>query len=284
MQKNKIRIFSCYNFIDKLDESENEDSVAIHSNDTETILSMADGAGGSGIFSKLWSQKLVENPYRNHYENEDERNKWFATIAEEFYDSIEAKFKELDNRFVKNKFYEEGSFSTYLQAKIDHESNTLTYWGVGDTRLFLFRLKDDEQGYSLVNVYPVSDVKTLDDNPDLLNWNEAVEKWPKPEMHVLQENDVFVCCTDALANFFIRSLYHNRNTFLEDILPETLLNSLLGEDVQVMKFSPDVMIYKLKRFFELSKKRRINRLQRWMEQGLGFDDYTIAIYTHSKHD
>lgn len=281
MQKTKIHTYTSYNFIDKVDETENEDSVQYtESDDSMLCLTLADGAGGSGIFNRKWSKHLTENPYMEDLVEKATLDNWFSSVAEAFYNQITEDKNQFTDRFIENKFNEEGSFATYLQVNINPKENTVTYFGYGDTRLFLFRWNSDVNTYFIHDIYPIKYCETLQDFPDLLNWNRAVESWPEPCTQSLMEGDVIISATDGMADFLVRKLYTFDKDALTSFISDAMSNFLKEEHHEVQAQSPQEIIVTIQQFFEQDNTQKITTIENWMNHGLIPDDITLTYYIH----
>lgn len=274
----KVQYFTTFNFTDKKDQNENEDAFFEKPAMGSLCFSLSDGAGGVGIFSADWARFLTQRQPETYPDDRRYWHNWFSTAAEAFYEQIDPE-NNLNDPLVLQKFYSEGSYATLLYVWIDEQKDELTSLAVGDTFLFHFNLNG--RSAMLKQIYPLANHHTLDDFPQLLNWNRAIEDWPAPYQAKLEKNDVIICCTDALAKFFIKALFAGNPAAFAGLLSDQLLERLNTQEAKITSIQPLGLLELISDFFNLSgEKQRIDLLRQLVGEGLEEDDYTISCYIH----
>lgn len=218
MQESNILKFTHYNFIDKVDETENEDAVNTFESEKEFRIAISDGAGAAGIYCRDWAHFLVAQQPEKPF-SKDESNAWFLGISEEFYLQ---KYKTINksDSFILEKFNTEGSYATVLYVWFNKTNNQLSYSGIGDTTLFIFR--STQGNYEPILITPINEQKSIDDFPKLINWNKSLE-YDLASKHIdLLRGDILVLCTDCLARWLIYNML---------VLEQYETQRQLGEDL-----------------------------------------------------
>ena len=211
---------SIYNFIDKASEIENEDAICTHKENNDFYLfSAADGAGGVGIYCKDWAIFLAENQPANPFLNKEAASEWFLSISELFY---EKQIKVIDNNddFIREKFYDEGSYSTILYCWLSKKNDILYYSGLGDTTLFIFSKTGTD--YETTEIFPINLQSNLDDSPKLLNWKTELKYDLSSKSASVKKGDILIISTDALSRRIIYQLFVLDQLNAERILGESI--------------------------------------------------------------
>lgn len=278
MSQNRYRYFTTYNFAEKQSQSENEDASVFHCFDNKLYFSLSDGAGGVGVFSSAWAQHVTQGQPDVAFGPHHSLDQWLLGLGESFYNRNLPKAERIGG-LVLQKFYEEGSYATLLYVWIDEEKERIMSLGIGDTCLFHFRLFGDR--YILEKLYPINLQHSIDDFPKLLNWNSQHFDWPALYEHDISKGDILICCTDALARFFIRTMYNGDQHVFGNILSKAFLKSLETEQQKIAGSSIEDLLGMIGNFFDLpSEEEKIQILKSWVEVGLEDDDFTIASYIY----
>ncbi|RAR73854.1 hypothetical protein [Flavobacterium aciduliphilum] len=201
MQQNKD-YFSIYNFIDKVSEEENEDAVLYKESKEGFKLAVSDGAGGAGIYCKTWADFLVNCQPEIPFENESIIQDWFLQNSKKFYKTNIDLINNSDP-FIIEKFIKDGSYATLLYVWWNSKTKLLSYTGIGDTTMFIFRKKNND--YIPILITPIDKQKTLDDFPKLLNWNKKLNYDLSRSEIELKSDDILIISTDSIARWII---YH----------------------------------------------------------------------------
>jgi len=279
MSEINLKHFSTFNFADKKDKSENEDAIACKPGGDALRFSLSDGAGGVGVLSAEWAVFLVHAQPEKYHREDQHWKDWFLKTAEAFYEQINPQ-QNISDPLVLQKFFSEGSFATLLYLWIDTKQNQLISLAIGDTCLFHFSFGNDEN-FILKKIYPLMHHRSLDDFPQLLNWNTLHPDWPAPYQQKLEKQDIIICCTDALAKFFISALFSGDPAIFNGLLPQELLEDLESKKPTHAPLTPRGLMQLINELLDNpSEKEQIEILKRWVEQGLEEDDYTISYYIH----
>lgn len=253
MQPNKYH-FSIYNFIDKVSEQENEDAVLYQENKNGFKLAISDGAGGAGIYCKAWADFLVNCQPEIPFENESVIQDWFLKISKKFYETNIDLINKSDP-FIIEKFINEGSYATLFYVWWNSRTKILTYSGIGDTTMFVFRKKEND--YTPILITPINKQNSLDDFPKLLNWNIKLNYDLSHSEIELKTNDILILCTDSIARWIIYYLI---------ILAPKVMFGLLNENIIKNKDND-----KLENFNLNNKYKSISDLIQKMEKIMSTD-------------
>jgi hypothetical protein len=218
-----IRYKTIYNFIEKNSEYENEDALVVKESNDFHLLSLSDGAGGAGIFCKDWALFLAEQQPVAPFCSDLQASEWFLKLSKLFYEKQIKKIDTSDD-FVREKFYEDGSYATLLYCWVSKKENTLYYTGTGDTTLFIFS-KNGKEFIPQV-IYPINTQNKLNDSPKLLNWNKELKYSLLSNSASFKNGDIAIMCTDGLARRIIYQLY---------ILDQQNTENLLGPSISASK-------------------------------------------------
>ena len=162
---------------------------------SECIIAVSDGAGGGGVFADRWAQYLVNNTPNNPITTAEDFQGWIDAIWEPFYNDMEALAKEQGGMLL-NKFYDEGSFATYVAAwRVDNKVKWVAY---GDSVVFCYERASKCLSHSFTELAGFASA------PALINCKEEVDL-----NHVrlgefdLSANSYVFACSDALAHYVL---------------------------------------------------------------------------------
>lgn len=220
MRMIKPMCHSIPNPADTGDERANEDALEYRVVDECLLLAISDGAGGAGIFCGEWARRITKAQPDKPFDSEQMANDWWLTASATFYQDKSTQLDDADP-LAREKFYAEGSYATLLFAWLFIREKRLYYTGAGDTTLFLFRLYDDD--YAIHKVFPIATQPDLKAAPQLLNWRRHTPiDWTVHEAG-LEDKDMLIICTDALARWLLLQLLSLDTPGLQEVLSETLL-------------------------------------------------------------
>jgi len=192
---------SVANFIDK-SESENEDAINVNHSQEEQFSSfvLCDGAGGSGVFCKEWAMFLAErvpvDPQLFFIPSEN----WYSETCRLFYENVIEK-KDLSDLILNKKVHRDGSYSTFCSCWIDKINNKVTFSSIGDTCVFYFIHQEDT--FHLTYITSINEQHSIDDSPELLNWNIELSKtFPHKEFSISSPFYI-VMASDNLAKWIL---------------------------------------------------------------------------------
>lgn len=168
----------------------NEDALRA---DPETgCFAVADGAGGTGIFSGQWARYLLDHLPTEPLRTYTELTAWIETIWEVFYEEKEAQL--WSDGIRRNKFYREGSAATLLAV---WQKEKRTHWmSYGDSNLLWISAEGAYKGS-----FPAQCLRDFTDFPRLVNWHE---QWMsaagfRADVLVPDTGDYLLLASDALA-------------------------------------------------------------------------------------
>lgn len=231
MQQNSVMRFTHFNFIDKLAEAENEDAVELIETRSQLRMALSDGAGAAGIFCKNWAEYLVKHQPEFPFLLEEVYKSWFLKISKDFY-TITHENLDKNDPFILEKFITEGSYATLLYVWHDKIKNQLSYTGIGDTALFIFR--SFENMYKPILITPIDEQETLNDFPKLLNWNRTLSYNMMSKTIDLNKGDVIILCTDSISRWLIYYLLLLEQNSTEKLLGATLSKSIDKDILQML--------------------------------------------------
>lgn len=221
--------YTVHNFIDK-QENENEDAIEIKKKGQMLNIAISDGAGAAGIYCGHWSKHIVANQPNIPF-NELEFYDWFLTISKDFYIKINQQLP--NDIFIQERFRNGGSYATLLYMWIDEKKHLMKYVGIGDSTIFLFRKREDD--YVTEIIYPINTQKSLNDNPNLINWSKNLPKQLLVKDFKLEKDDVIIGCTDSTARWVIENLLvFNQTETLKQFLPNFIIDN---DEAQNFKFN-----------------------------------------------
>ena len=243
----------------------NEDAFIIRPN----RIAIADGAGGTGIVTNKWAQKLVENIPPKPIISAAALNHWIEDFWEDFYqENIEAV---RNDPWQLNKFESEGSGAT-LAAIWQVSDNVFDYISYGDSALFIY---DKRQGTLQVQEN-LKSINSFTTTPPLINWNSEqidVNHFYR-EKFSLSANQAAILTTDGLGMFLHGAYLSLSNQVNEDILSVKMRNIVnFFQRNQEVKFD-DLM---QAAYESLNSNETFSRLMKgWHEtKFLPNDDYTL---------
>lgn len=255
--------------ISKRGNNENEDHWYFHQE--KRCFTLADGAGGVGVFAKEWAVELTESINNLHSLERVITN--IQKLKIEFYQEREL-FLEAHPNYFADKFFEEGSAATLLGAQLTSNS-ALKMLSYGDSGIFLYKVKTKRLMTNLT-------VEHFGDFPLLINCNEPetnAQGFFYEEL-IYEEGDMLVLCSDAVAKY----LYL---VYLFDIQNHQELEILLGNKnasseivlkmlhMAQFDFTATLEQFEESLITEISFTSFCNHLY---EQGLlEYDDYTLVI-------
>ncbi len=279
MQQNKHYI-SIHNFIDKSSEIENEDAVKYFEDDNIIKIAMSDGAGGAGIYCKHWAEYLVDNQPEQSFKKDLETNEWFLSTSKLFYkENIELINKS--DPFILEKFNTEGSYATIMYVWLQKNINQLSYTGIGDTTLFIFREINND--YSPILITPINEQKNLNDFPKLVNWNKSLSYDLKSKVIDIQPTDILIICTDSLSRWLIYNLLILSPSETQDLLNNEIINNISNISIEQFRTNEsyenlsdllskiEQVIKEGSEYFQkvISKKIKLNQVEK--------DDFSILF-------
>jgi hypothetical protein len=269
-----------FDFYSKINEDENEDAIIISENSNFDLFAMSDGAGGAGIYCKEWANYIVKNQPEFPILSEEEANKWFQKTSKSFYEFIKPKVN-YDNIFIGERFDSEGSYATLLYVWVSKTEKKYFISGIGDTTLFYFKKTNDNYSISLIE--PISKQLSLEDNPELLNWQKALE-YPLLSKSVDFENgDTIIICTDSLSRRIIYQLLLINQSETEQCLNENINKTYRRDFLEHLKINQRIckmneFVNYLRNLIGMSTDLFRAELTKWVERNeLEKDDYSFII-------
>jgi hypothetical protein len=177
-------------------QSTSEDATFIRG---DSLMAVADGAGGVGIFAGEWAAYLLENLPETPFLNCDDFILWTSQLWEAFYQRIDAMPLASE---VKSKFLEEGSLATLAVAWLRHaEDRTIAdVFIYGDSAVILY-----DPAANVLRALP-DDLLTYTSNPYLINWKHdpTPEGFRKTTLEVHPGQDLLIV-SDAIAQYLLLS-------------------------------------------------------------------------------
>lgn len=280
MQQNKTLKFTHFNFIDKINEDENEDAMCDVESEINFKIAISDGAGAAGIYCKDWANFLVENQPEIPFKSKDNTVEWFLRISKQFYDNNYNKIDKKDP-FILEKFNSEGSYATLLYLWFDKKLKKLNYSGIGDTTLFVFKSINKE--YVPVLITPINEQKSLDDFPKLVNWNKSLNYDLTSKEIELMPEDIIILSTDSISRWLIYNLLIVSQLKTQELLGVELSSSINLDLLELLKFkdrysSLEDMLMKIEYTFKRGNEFFIEELKKLVANNeLEKDDYTIIF-------
>jgi len=182
-------------------ERPNEDYCHIKREGSKIICSIADGAGGTGIYAAKWAELLCKKLPSNAFTQITGIDLWLNTFWEEFYNE---QLKKSEGGFfsIKNKFLDEGSSAALLSLWLDGLTGEYQWVSYGDTCLFCY-----DTLLKSLDSYPYKNITDFEENPYLLNWihdQQAPQGFQTglPEQH-LRADQCLLLASDALAQYIL---------------------------------------------------------------------------------
>lgn len=188
----------------------NEDAFCIKEFATNSkitkLISLADGAGGTGVFAAEWAEFLCQNLPEKPLLSLAEVDVWLGENCTKFYEMYLPLAQK--DTFLSNKFLQEGSAATLVALWINETEKLLHFVNIGDSVLFCY----DKISNELSLPTHIENLLFFEQNPVLLNWadestNDTQFSAGKYE---LVDNQVFILASDAMAqwiwlNYLLRS-------------------------------------------------------------------------------
>lgn len=278
MQQNKTLIFTHYNFIDKINEEENEDATNELESESDFRIAISDGAGAAGIYCKDWANFLVENQPENPFQSKDNSMEWFLRISKQFYNINYNKIDKKDP-FILEKFITEGSYATLFYLWFDKRLKKLNYSGVGDSTLFVFKRINND--YEPVLITPINEQKSLDDFPKLINWNKSLNYDLISKEIELMAGDVLILCSDSISRWLIYNLLILSQVKTQELLGVEVSSSVNPDLIELLKIKNrylclDDMLMKIEDTFNQGSDFFLEVLKKLVTNNeIEKDDYTI---------
>ena len=277
MRYNRISIVD---FFSKKNESENEDAIAIKEDFEKNLFAMSDGAGGAGIYCKEWANHIVNNQPEFPILSNEEANKWFQILSKSFYDFIKPKIN-YDNVFIGERFDSEGSYATLLYVWVSKREKKYFLSGIGDTTLFHFKKTNDDYSISLIE--PINKQASLNDNPDLINWQKPLGYSLLSKCVEYENGDTIIICTDSLSRRIVYQLLLINQFETEKCLNENINKSYRRDFLEHLEinqkiFNMNEFIKYLRNLIGMSADSFRTELTKWVERNeLEKDDYSFII-------
>lgn len=254
--------------------AENEDSIKFHETSEGFRLAICDGAGGVGIFSKLWSLHLAKNQPEMPFQSHEEIMSWHFELSRIFYNEMNNQIP-ISNDLVIDKFENEGSFSTLLFLWYSSKDLKIKYLIIGNSGFVLLRKEKDF--YSIKEIKPFDTFQSLNDFPKLVNWNKEINiNQVTIGENVIEKSDLVFCGTDAITKWLIMQFAKSNSNLQFDNLfnPETKYSSLIGN----VNYIPYQFVLDLKMiFFQNNDKIKKYLFEKYLTVQLDPDDYTFFI-------
>jgi hypothetical protein len=276
----RCKSISIFDFFSKRSEEENEDALRVSENSNYKLFAMSDGAGGVGIYSKEWANHIVINQPELPIQSEIESTKWFQNLSKSFYEFIKPKVN-YDNIFIGERFDNEGSYATLLFVWVSQKEKKYFISGIGDTTLFHFKKTKDNYTISLIE--PINKQLNIDDNPELINWQKALQYPLTSTSKDFDEGDVIVMCTDSMSRRIIYQLLLISQIETEKCLNEHMNKSFSRDFLEYLRINQG--IFKLNEFIkylwklsEMNSDSLMKELTKWIVKNeLEKDDYSLII-------
>lgn len=255
--------------LSKEPESVNEDAVMARS----SLVAVADGAGGGGVFAERWSEYLLTHLPDKPFASFEQLDNWIERIWEPFFNSCERIAKQRNDGMLLSKFYEEGSFSTLAAIWISDKIRWATY---GDSVAFHYDFSSGILQFSFPHLSDFSHPPFLISCKDPLD-----EKGFRCGEFEAGEKSAFFVTSDALAHYimmmYMVSKQNDYRNELDAVLKSHSRNAIYVEtalSMQAIHF--DDVVRKLCNC--LSNKGNFNRHLAKLRRLhlLAIDDYSFA--------
>lgn len=245
----------------------NEDAVIAR----ERLIAVSDGAGGGGVFADRWSKYLVEHLPDKTIKTFKAFDKWIDGIWEPFYNDCE-KAAQKEGGMLLNKFYDEGSFATFVAVW-----RTGEWVSYGDSVAFCYHRNTGILDHSFTKLADFNNPPYLINCKDPLNR----EGFRQGKFEIADDCMVFAA-SDTLAHYILM-MYElaNKDRFadeLQEALKAQTKNSnfiKLAMRLRKMDFATKV----IKKLENCRVKILLDtHLAGLNRKGLiGHDDYSLAI-------
>lgn len=242
---------------------------------TPSCIALSDGAGGGGVLADRWARYLVEHTSQNPIDSYAAFSAWMDEIWEPFYKEAEIVAKEQGGMFL-NKFYEEGSFATYVAAwRVD--SRHVRWMAYGDSAVFLYDFKTRNLQCSFPRLSDFSQAPYLINCP-----NEPQEEgFSTGVMELVNpRHSAVFACSDALAHYVLASylLWKGQLSTTDELSKNINLRHLI--EMRHADFNKDVLRPLLQAMQSNNFADHCRRLYR--EQFLALDDYSMAVLQYNR--
>ena len=182
----------CISITKPEDRALNEDAVIAK----DSVIAVADGAGGGGVFAEAWSHYLLENLPPSMFANFEELDAWVDGIWEPYYNQQETIAKHMNDPMLLKKFYDEGSFATLVA--IWRSDNRLRWMSYGDSTAFCYNFTSGVLSFSCKSLSDFANAPYLISCKDPLQQ----EGFQSGEFDYSADNIYFVT-SDALAHYIV---------------------------------------------------------------------------------
>jgi len=269
-----------YDFSVKINEDENEDALRIAEGSLFDLFAMSDGAGGAGIYCKEWANFIVNNQPEFPILSNEEQSIWFQKISKSFYEFIKPKVN-YDNIFIGEKFDSEGSYATLLYVWVSKKEKKYFLSGIGDTTLFHFKKTNDN--YSIKFIEPINRQTTLNDNPELINWQKPLGYSLLSKSVDYENGDTIIICTDSLSRRIVYQLLLINQFQTEQFLTENINKTYRRDFLEHLKINQKLFEMRefvdyLRNLIGMSADSFRAELTKWVERNeLEKDDYSFII-------
>ena len=158
---------------------------------------------------------------------------WYSETCRLFYKNVIEK-KDLSNLILNKKVHRDGSYSTFCACWIDKINNKVTFSSIGDTCVFYFVQQEDS--FHLTYITSINEQHSIDDSPELLNWNIELNKtFPHKEFSISSPFYV-VMASDNLAKWILIHLESwDLSFFNPDNFEEGFLSSMMSDKYLTLK-------------------------------------------------
>ena len=182
----------CISIAKPEDRALNEDAVIAR----DSVIAVADGAGGGGVFAEAWSHYLLDNLPSYVFPGFEELDAWVDNIWEAYYNRQETIAKHMNDPMLLSKFYDEGSFATLVAIWINEKQ--IRWVSYGDSTAFCYNPESKELSFSCRNLSDFANAPYLISCKDPL----LQEGFRLGEFDFSADNIYFVT-SDALAHYIL---------------------------------------------------------------------------------
>lgn len=242
---------------------------------TSMYIALSDGAGGGGVLADRWARYLVEHTSQKAIDSFEAFSAWMDEIWEPFYKEAEAIAKEQGGMFL-NKFYEEGSYATYVAAwRV--EPQHVRWMAYGDSAVFLYDFKTQNLQCSFPHLSDFAQAPYLVNCP-----NEPQEEGFSTGVWELvnPRHSAVFACSDALAHYVLASylLWKGQLTTTDELSKNINLQHLI--EMRHADFQKDVLRPLLHAMQSNSFADHCRKLYRG--QFVALDDYSMAVLQYNR--
>lgn len=249
----------------------NEDAVIAGN----SVIAVADGAGGGGVFAEVWSHYLLENLPADTIGCFEELDTWVDGIWESYYNQQESAALQMDDPILLQKFYDEGSFSTLVA--IWKKDNHIRWMSYGDSTAFSY---NSESGELLFSCKHLSDFANA---PYLISCKDPLlrEGFQSGEFDY-SSHSVYFVTSDALAHYIIMIYMVAHKEFFENEIQNALRShnknaNYIRIALSLKSLDFNAIITKLLNCVghKTNMERHLAKLRK--SHLLAIDDYSIAV-------